>query len=208
MHARLVSKDRIAKKPVQKERMARNVHRNVNASMVLNVARKLASASVRPAGWDISVIDRAMKITSEKIVSNCAIVRMQEHAMHKTEHALVAQVGLVKPAIRNVNLECLATTVRRNANAISITQFIVMESMAVVFVKHCGEVSVRNISVTHTKPIAILSILLLLFCRYRKRSFHNKNIFIFATCFLKTTRQVNWTFIIASHIIHQHCLVL
>lgn len=112
--------------------------------MVLNAAQRLVSASVLPAGWDISVIDHVMKIISEKIVSNYAIVKMQEHAMHKTEHALVAQAGLVKPAIQNVNLECLGIIVRRIANVISITQFIVMESMAVVFVKHYGEVSLRN----------------------------------------------------------------
>lgn len=111
-------------------------------------AQKRANVSVQPAGWDINVTDLAMKIISVKIVSNYAIVRMLEHAMHKTEHALVAQVGSVKPAIQNVNLECLGLIVRKNVNAISITQFTVMVSMAVVFVKRYGEVSVRTISVT------------------------------------------------------------
>lgn len=111
-------------------------------------AQKRVNVSVQPAGWDINVIDLAMKIISVKIVSNYAIVKMPEHAMHKTEHALVAQVGSVTPAIRNVNLECLGLIVRKNANAISIMPFTVMVSMAVVFVKRYGEVSVRNISAT------------------------------------------------------------
>lgn len=109
--------------------------------MVQIVAPKLDSAFVRPAGWDISAIGLVMKIISEKIVSNYAIVKMQEHAMHKMDHALVAQVGLVKPAIRNVNLECLGIIVRKNANVTLIMQSIATESMAVVFVKHNGEVS-------------------------------------------------------------------
>lgn len=122
--------------------------------MERNVVLKLVNVSVRQAGWDINVIDRAMKIITGKIVSNYAIVEMQEHVMHKTEHALVEQVGLVKPAIQNANLECLALIVHKNANVILITQFIVMEAMAVVFVKRCGEVSLRNF-VCKTQSVAI-----------------------------------------------------
>lgn len=112
--------------------------------MVLSVARKLVNAFVQLAGWDISATDRATKIILVKTVSNYAIVRMQEHVMHKTEHALVAQVGLVKPAIQNVSSECLGIIVRKNANVILIMLFIAMEPMAVVFVNHHGEVSLQE----------------------------------------------------------------
>lgn len=143
---------------------------------MLNAVQKLDNVSVQPDGWDISVIDHAMKIISVKIVSNYAIVTMQLHVMHKTENAHVAQVGLVIHASKNVSPECSDLIVRKNASVILITQLLVMESTAVVFVNPHGEVSLRNISATHS--LVILSLLYMLSC---KKTFHNE---IFIICLL------------------------
>lgn len=115
--------------------------------MALNAAQKLDNVSVQPVGWDINATDRVMKAITVKIVSNYAIVIMQEHAMHKTENALVAQVGLVRHARQNASLECLGLIVRKNASVILIAQFIAMESMALVFVKRYGEASIVKLNV-------------------------------------------------------------
>lgn len=112
--------------------------------MVLVAALKRDNVSVHWAGWDTNVIVHAMKNITAKIVSNYANVKIPQHAMHKMEHAHVVRVGSVKLAIRNVNSECLGLIVRKNANVISIMQFIATVPMAVAFVKPHGEVSLPN----------------------------------------------------------------
>lgn len=138
---------------------------------MLIVAEKQDNVSVRPVGWATSVIVRVMKTIMAKIVRKYAIVKMRENVMHKTVHALVVRVGSVKLATQNVNPECLASIVRKNANAILIMQFIVMEPMAVAFVKRCGEVSLSIIILnrsTNKKKITPFCHYIMCCCRYRK----------------------------------------
>lgn len=124
--------------------------------MVLNAAQKLVSVSAPLAGWDINVIVRVTTNISAKIVSNYAIVKIQEHAMHKTVHALVVRAGSVKLAKQNANSDSSGLIVRKSANVILRMQFIAMEPTAVVCVKHHGEVStVRpNAHLDYTARIA------------------------------------------------------
>lgn len=109
--------------------------------MVLNAAQRLVSAFALQGGWAINATDRAMTSISGKIVSNYAIVRIQEHAMHKTVHALVVQAGSVKFATQNAKPECSGLIVRKSANVTLRIPFIAMGPMAVVSVRPHGEVS-------------------------------------------------------------------